>query len=100
MEDCLDILHLFKIFNQHKKALKIKILEKKIISKLEKMSFWYDSILHPDNDIPFINDSCFNIAPKKDYLLYYFKLLNLNYSKRSKKNFNHVQLYLLKKNGS
>ena len=91
MEDCLDILYMFKIFNNYKKILKINELEKKIKLKLKMMSYWYDCILHPDNDIPFINDSCFKIAPNKKHIQDYFKLLNLKYSKKPKKKFQYFK---------
>ena len=62
-------------------------------NKAEKMLSYLNTITYDNGDVPMVNDSSFNIAPKSIDFFNYAKKLNLNYglTKLSESGFRKVK---------
>lgn len=72
-EDLLDLINLFVVYPNLVPAEKID----RIYETAKKMGAWLQVMIHPDQEIPFFNDSAFGIAPKPNSLFRYAAALSI-----------------------
>ena len=76
LEDMLDLINISRVYPG---AFK-KTLVKKWIKIVNNMFEWLETMVHPDGEISFFNDSAMGIAPNLNQLKKYAKRLNINFS--------------------
>lgn len=75
MWDMCDLVRL----SQLTKRQELQHREKKWREVISNGMYWLLSMTHPDGEISFFNDAAFGVAPKKEELIEYVKLLGINY---------------------
>ena len=75
LEDLLDLINIFQTFS--------KDIEKEHVNECiqiaKKMCQWLETMIHPDGNIAFFNDTALEIAPTLDELKKYAQRLQINY---------------------
>lgn len=86
LEDLLDLINISKVYP--------KIINQQMIEKWikisEQMLRWLETMIHPDGQISFFNDSALEIAPSFDKLKNYFERLGLSYNFSQFKRVEHL----------
>lgn len=86
LEDLLDLINISKVFP--------KLISQQIVDKWIKISKqmlrWLDTMIHPDGQISFFNDSAFEIAPSFNELKSYFERLGIIYDISEFKKIEHL----------
>ena len=85
LEDLLDIKNIFLSFTQPE-AVEFHDIIDLLNTKITKMLFWLHTMIHPDGEISFFNDSTFGIASQPTQIFGYAQRLGfqIQYKKKGK----------------
>ena len=75
LEDMLDLINISRVYPGVFKKIQVK----KWIKIVNNMFEWLETMVHPDGEISFFNDSAMGIAPNLNQLKKYAKRLNINF---------------------
>ena len=79
LHDMLDLINLTNTYAHPETAKRLHIWEE----TSSRMLGWMDKMLHPDNDIPFFNDTAMGIAPSPHKLRDYSQMLGIQSKSRA-----------------
>ena len=86
LEDLLDLINISYVFPGIISELNFNKWKK----LANKMFNWLDTMVHPDGNISFFNDSTFGVSPKLNELIRYANRLGLNYNLKKFDKINHL----------